>query len=588
MCLRLVFTLACAMPLIGLHAAYWPLDEVASPLVLRGGKALPTTAGHGKGLGLDGDALLEVEGSAGCHDEFTLSLWFNPQLPGDGQQVLAGKNRYSQNQRQWSLTIETDGHLKAHLQQKGWRSISGGPQIKAGQWHQAVLVVSANKASLYLQGQPLGEIALAQPIAATKAPITLGGIWDRSQVQQGFVGALDEVRLEPRAMSAAEVAAAFHPVTDRHALVTIHSSLPLWDPRLPMPKISELQPVQGARFALIKPAAPDVDQCRFTLGVGMVWHRGLLYASYGFNRGLENTPSEEAHVRCSADGGLSWGPSTVMDEGAGDLAVSHGSFLSHQGRLWAFMGAFHAHEKLYHRVHTRAYRLDEGSGQWEKLGLVIDDGFWPMQEPQRMSDGNWIMAGLHLSEQGKGLNGPAVAISSGDDFTRWRQIVLPIAPSVRGALWGESTVIVDGPRITNLSRYGRKACALISSSEDHGRSWSASTLSNLPMATSKPYAGLLSNGQRYLVCTTTADSGGRRSPLTIALTRPGESLFSKVLLIRHSLDSRTPGISHAKADFSYPYAVEHEGHLYIGYTHKSHFANELAILPLSSLKLPSD
>jgi hypothetical protein len=45
----------------------------------------------------------------------------------------------------------------------------------------------------------------------------------------------------------------------------------------------------------------------------------------------------------------------------------------------------------------------------------------------------------------------------------------------------------------------------------------------------------------------------------------------------------TPGVSDPKADFSYPYAVEHDGKLYVGYTHKSHIANELAIIPIDQL-----
>ncbi|MEZ6092211.1 MAG: exo-alpha-sialidase [Pirellulaceae bacterium] len=93
---------------------------------------------------------------------------------------------------------------------------------------------------------------------------------------------------------------------------------------------------------------------------------------------------------------------------------------------------------------------------------------------------------------------------------------------------GESTVIVDGGRVLNISRYGGKAIALLSVSEDFGRSWTPAAPSNLPMATSKPYAGTLSTGQPYLICTTTADTGAKRSPLTIAVGRPGESVFSKV------------------------------------------------------------
>jgi hypothetical protein len=105
------------------------------------------------------------------------------------------------------------------------------------------------------------------------------------------------------------------------------------------------------------------------------------------------------------------------------------------------------------------------------------------------------------------------------------------------------------------------------------------------MATSKPHAGTLSTGQRYLVCTTTAGTGGKRSPLTIAVSKPGESTFSRVFLIRPSVFESAQGVSAANADFSYPCAVEQEGRLYIGYTHKSHIANELAVIPVSSLEI---
>lgn len=104
------------------------------------------------------------------------------------------------------------------------------------------------------------------------------------------------------------------------------------------------------------------------------------------------------------------------------------------------------------------------------------------------------------------------------------------------------------------------------------------------MATSKPYAGVLSTGQRYLVCTTTADTGGGRSPLTIAVSKPGQPVFNRVFVIRRSVSNKTPGVSRKGIDFSYPYAVEHAGKLYVGYTHKSHAANELAVIPVAALQ----
>ena len=565
------------------QAASWPLDEAADTLAMRGNAQIAAGV-VGKSLVLDGESLIELKDSAKlASGEFTVSLWFNPYDVAGVQQVLAGKNRYSRDERQWSLTIEPDGKLKAHLRQNGWSTILCNEPLVAGRWHLAMLAADARQTSLYLNGKLVGEVKLASPIAATEAPITLGGIWDAGAVRQAFHGAVDEFSVQPRALTANEIAAAYRPVSATHEVPKLAVGLPLWDSNTPLPKAAELPQVAGAKFYGLKKPRPDEDGCNFTLGVGLAWHKGRLHASYGFNKGSENTVTEEAHVRVSEDGGKTWGQPVVMDAGEGNLGASHGVFLSHGGKLWAFMGAFYDN---FQRTHTRGYLLNETSGKWEPQGVVLDQGFWPMQEPQRMSDGNWIMSGFRVAN-GLEVKGhlPAIAISRGDNFTKWEMVVIQPDKSLGTNLWGESTVIVEKTQITNIARYGSKALALVSTSEDHGRTWTPATASNLPMATSKPYAGTLSTGQRYLVCTTTADTGGKRSPLTIAVSKPGESLFSRVFLIRTSVFERTTGVSAANADFSYPCAVEHEGLLYIGYTHKSHIANELAVIPVSSLEI---
>lgn len=566
------------------QAADWPPHDMTATLIARGHIQTAASGVLGTCLVFDGESLVETKDSAKlASGEFTVSVWFNPYDLAGGQQMLAGKNRYSLQQRQWSLTIEPDGRLKAYLHQNGWITIDCPESLVAGRWHLVTLVAEAQLASLYLNGRLVGDVPLTSPIAATEAPITLGGIWDQDRIRQAFHGALDEYSVQPRALTAKEIAASYQPVLATHELPTPVIGLPLWDAAETIPKAADLQQVEDVEFYVLKPQRPDHDGCNFTLGVGLVWHRGRLYASYGFNRGNENTVTEEAHVRVSEDGGKSWGVPVVMDAGEGNLAVSHGVFLSHGGRLWAFMGAFYDN---FQRTHTRGYLLNETSGTWERQGVVLDHGFWPMQEPQQMEDGNWIMAGFRVaSGYGQAGNLPAVAISQGDDFTKWKMVVINADKRLRSNLWGESTVIVDKQRITNIARYGAQAVALVSTSEDHGRTWTTATVSNLPMTTSKPFAGTLSNGQRYLICTTTADSGGQRSPLTIALSKPGESVFSRVLLIRSSVSEKTPGVSDPRADFSYPYAVEHEGRLYIGYTHKSHIANEIAVIPLNRLAI---
>jgi hypothetical protein len=561
-------------------AAQWSLDSRKNETLIAHGAVQEAVGVKQQSLMLDGSSVIELKDSATLNGDggFTFSVWFNPYALSAGQQVIAGKNRYSHDERQWTLAVEPDGKLKAYLKQGGWSTITCAETLQAGHWHLATLTVGEGKATLFLNGKQIGELTLKKPVAPTQAPITLGGSWDGKRAQQQFLGAVDEARFEPRMLSSAEVAASYQPVSATHELPKpLVSDTPLWDERVPLSKAADLPVLDGVAFHVIKKS----DGAKWMLGVGLAWHKERLYASYGFNVGDENTPTEEAHVRVSDDGGKSWDEPVVMDRGDGNLGVSHGVFLSHAGKLWAFQGAFYDH---FQRTHTRAYTLNESTGQWDAQGVVIGDGFWPMQEPQKMDDGNWIMSGARVAK-GYEFSGdpPAVAISHGDDFTKWDLVVLPLDHRLR-SVWGESTVIVKGRQITNISRYGGKAQALIATSDDFGRTWSTALPSNLPMATSKPYAGTLSTGQRYLVCTTTADTGGRRSPLTIAVSKPGESVFSKVFVIRRSVFPEGPGVSNERADFSYPYAVEHEGKLYVGYTHKSHVANELAVIPIEKLK----
>jgi hypothetical protein len=261
-------------------------------------------------------------------------------------------------------------------------------------------------------------------------------------------------------------------------------------------------------------------------------------------------------------------------------------FLSHKGKLWAFHGAYY---NKMEGIHTRAYSLDEETGRWIKHGVVIHNGFWPMNQPVRMDDGNWIMSGISAGPYSNNRVFPAtVAISHGDDLTQWDYVEIPTAKGIE-RVWGESTIWVDGKQVFNVARYGGGAVALAAVSEDYGRTWTSSRLSNLPMATSKPAAGTLSTGQRYLICTTAKNNGGKRSPLTIAVSRPGENTFSRVFVIRRSRHEGLSGESADNLSLAYPCAVEHDGYLYVGYSNNGGRRGnlnsaELAIIPIKSLQ----
>lgn len=365
----------------------------------------------------------------------------------------------------------------------------------------------------------------------------------------------------------------------------------LWDDAQPLPTAENLSVVEGVSFRVIKKWDRAADGYVFLHGVGLAWHKGKLYASIGHNKGAENTVTEEAQYRVSDDGGETWSELRVLDDGdEPNLAVSHGVFHSHDGKLWAFHGAYYNHME---KIHTRAYWLNEKTGQWIKHGVVIEKGFWALNQPVKMSDGNWIMAGISAGRySSKGVFPAAVAISHGNDFTHWDYVEIPTAPEIQN-MWGESAVIVDGPHVVNIARYGDKAAALAAVSDDYGRTWSPSRISNLPMTTSKPAAGMLSNGQRYLVCTTATSNGGKRTPLTIALSRPGEGVFSKTLIIRRSLHASGPGESAERLSLSYPCAMEHNGNLYVGYSNNGGRRGnlnsaEMAIIPLASLRVGAE
>ena len=325
--------------------------------------------------------------------------------------------------------------------------------------------------------------------------------------------------------------------------------------------------------------------------MALAWHNGTLYASFGHNKGGENTDTEEARFCTSNDGGKTWSEVATIDSGVETgIGVSHGVFLSHKGRLWAFHGAYTG---TMQKVHTRAYLLDETTGKWERKGTVLEGGFWALGEPQRMNDGNWIMAGFRAG----GGNPAAVAISHRDDFSKWDLVIIPLAQDL-GEVWGESAVFIEGKRVTNIARWGKEARALVSVSEDYGRTWTPSQPSNLPMTTSKPCAGTLSTGQRFLVCSTSADGGKRRSPLTIAVSKPGETQLSQVFVIRHAEFPAGPGESHRNAALSYPCAIEHGGKLYVGYSNSgggvgrvgngrelwNNNSAEMAVIPIEKLK----
>lgn len=314
--------------------------------------------------------------------------------------------------------------------------------------------------------------------------------------------------------------------------------------------------LKNVKFKTIKKYEPEVDGYKFMHGVALVRFNNGWVASFAHNKGLENTGTEMANAIFGDDTGDKWGSLLAIDTAKNSVAISHGVFAAHGDKLWAFQGSFVNKLEL---VHTRAYLYNLEGKKWEYKGIVAEDGFWPMQSPVKMANGSWIMAGISVG----GRDQPAVAICKNNKFTTWEVKRIPSPTKV----WGESAIIVDGNKVILISRSGKTTpkignfphpLAYVAVSDDYGITWSDLKPSNLPMTGSKPYAGTLSNGQRYLINTIAADAGNSRTPLTIAVSKPGENQFCKL----YRICDVKPGQFRSRARFSYPYAVEYKGSLW--------------------------
>ncbi len=382
----------------------------------------------------------------------------------------------------------------------------------------------------------------------------------------------------------------FATVFQTHGAMAESTPFPLWAPTRPVPSAAEAPLLKDVRFSVIKKREMEVDGYNWLHGLALVWHKNILFAFWGHNKSDENTPTEVAQGRHSMDGGVTWSPVWMLAPHTETEGRSHGVFLSYEGALWAFLGRFGAG---YANLRTEAFLLvkepkshEDAEITWESKGMVAE-GFWPCDRPLRMNGGNWIMAGARIPDGPKHAY-PAVAISRGSDLTHWDVVALPVPDKFR-EIWGETTIFAEPEEITAIVRGAwEHDYALVSSSHTFGRTWTELAESNLPMPCTKAFAGHLSTGQRYVIGTFVRDHSRARHPLTIAVGKPGEKQLSQVFRIRDDVFSQGPGESAPGAALSYPYAVEHDGALYVAYSNdggrgRNLNSAEMAIIPLVSL-----
>ncbi len=353
----------------------------------------------------------------------------------------------------------------------------------------------------------------------------------------------------------------------------------LWDPAVPFPAPEALAPPPGSRAAVVHRAD---DAYGFLHDCQIAMHRGTLFASW-YN--CPRSEMEEASLirgRCSTDGGNTWSaPVEIARAPGGAFMYVPNVFGVHDGALWCFalrMGE--ADRKL---DGLDVFRLDDASGAWRCAGH-LDLDFLPNHPPIPLDDGRAVMAGRIPAVAGERPLVPAVAFSAGADWCASWEIRPLLAPGETLPCPETALLPGDGDWIAIIrpgdwvkGNPGRTA--LVSTSNDGGRTWSPPVPSNLPMQPAKAFAGTLGTGQRYLI----GNSPGRpdgwgRELLTLAVTRPGENRFSRMWALQ---DGPDPELG-CGPEWSYPCAVEADGTLYVIYTSEKRHS-VLRAIPVTSL-----
>ncbi|MCG8650452.1 MAG: exo-alpha-sialidase, partial [Pirellulales bacterium] len=336
-----------------------------------------------------------------------------------------------------------------------------------------------------------------------------------------------------------------------HKVEPLPEELVLWTgPEIPR-DLEKIPLVTGMRHQSIHRAT--ADGYRFLHGAAIIHHKGTLYANWANSPTNENGPHETLQGRRSTDGGRTWSDVEVIAPGfKGGERHSHGMLFVHKNELWTICARWGEGTtgSRFLDLRGEAFVLNEQLGKWQSRGIVMEN-CWPYDQPMRMANGNFITGG----QDKDGL--PVVAISRGDDMTKWDSVLIPYDPQLK-PIYAETSVWGDGERVVAVIRGGLDR-AWVATSEDYGRTWSKARPSKMPMPRAKAYLGKLSTGQRYML-----SNLKNRDTLIVSVSKPGAKTLSKMWRIRHGKSEapRFPGKGKFK-QWSYPYGYEHDGKLYV-------------------------
>lgn len=503
---------------------------------------------------------IEFRFAYSTHSGRTLNVWTHEPNGRDASQLnlcIQGKSlmQFDGRTRQWVKITDR---------------ITPSADIEKPVWHRLRILVDANRPGIdFRLSDPgktrLPEKAITRQAYRTGLPIGALDLVSGQRITAGGWYLIDDLVIRGGDTLAPPGAPPELPKVD-----------PLWSgPALPK-RAADIPFVQPVEHRTVHRAS--AEGYKFLHGAAIVEYKGVLFANWANSPEHENGPHETLQGRRSHDQGRTWTPIEIIGPGFEGLERhSHGVLFEHQGRLWTICARFGSPPPAGRRfpgLVGEAFVLSRDQQTWESRGVVMQN-CWPYDQPVRMANGNLITGG----QDKDGL--PVVAISDGDNIMRWKTILLPYPPQLAPS-FAETTVWADNEKVLAVIR-GGGGVAWVARSKDNGETWSSAAPSNFPMPRAKAYLGRLSTGQLYLI-----SNFHNRDTLAISVSKPGGSTLERIWRIRdgRSQPPRFPGRAKSK-QWSYPYAYEHDGKLYVVYSIGKEDCG-LSVFPLSSLTLQED
>ena len=361
------------------------------------------------------------------------------------------------------------------------------------------------------------------------------------------------------------------------------SLIPVWDPTVPFPSPEEMLELDVVTHVSVERAQPG--GYHYLHEATIAWHRDRFYACWANHPTKETGDHDELIRGCTSPDAIHWSEPEIWAQAPllGATSFNHPLLFSHNDTLYGFFVSWHEE----HTPTTEIFIYNDVTEKWEwQEGASIPD-FVPFCTPQLMADGNWLIGGEAHWEDA------AVAISDGDNLTKWTMVKVP-RPDDLKIYFPESAVVDRGngnllifcrPPQDRHTGKSLEFTAPIAESHDNGYTWTPMKWSNFPLDTSQPFAGRLSIGHNYLLTNNLED---KRCLLTIALTdRDGDGFFRHIFKVRHQQWPKVrlfENILGKPTELAYPSAIEHEGNLYVIYSQGKEDCS-LTIIPIEALNV---